>query len=325
MQNAKLLLAHDDPKVVQALHQVLDDYPQKIAASSADEALRQAREAHPDLILLGSRLGGQSSLELCRQLKSSPDTAAIPVLLLTLDDAPDIEAQALAAGVSDFIGLPPRELRVLARLRTHLRLKGLSEHVRALTLVDEATGLANRRAFEEALAMEWKRALRVPAPLSLLRVELDFFDQLVASAGQAAAERSVEAVAQILGTSVRRPGDLVAHLDGPGFALLLPHTEAAGALVVAENLRAAVRRAALPHPASPAGPWVSLRIGVAAVDAATGEWLALGHYFVAQAPEQVPTEQVLLQAAQQALAQAGPDSVGVGTVEAASLQPAGQR
>lgn len=316
MQNAKLLLVHDDPKVAQALHQVLDDYPQKWVAKSAQEALRLARETRPDLVLLGAELGGQSSLELCRALKTGPDTAGIPILLLTRDASRELETQAVAAGVSDFISLPPRELRVLARLRTHLRLKGLSEHVRALTLVDEATGLANRRAFEDALALEWKRALRVPAPLSLLRVELDFFDQLVAGAGQAAAGRALETVGQILGTSVRRPGDLVAHLDGPSFALLLPHTEIAGALVVAENLRSLVRRAAIARPPSSAGAWVSLRIGVASVDAATGEWLALGHYFVAQAPEQAPTEQALLQAAEQALAQAAPDSVNASALDA---------
>lgn len=321
MQNAKLLLVHDDPKVAQALLQVLDDYPQKMVAGSADEALRLARETHPDLVLLGAELGGQSGLALCSALKASPETAGIPILLLTRDATREFEAQAVAAGVADFIGLPPRELRVLARLRTHLRLKGLSEHVRALTLVDEATGLANRRAFEDALATEWKRALRVPAPLSLLRVELDFFDQLLAGAGQDTAARTLETVGQILGTSVRRPGDLVAHLDGPSFALLLPHTEADGARVVAENLRSLVRRAALPRPPSPAGAWVTLRIGLASVDAATGEWLALGHYFVDQAPDQTPTEQVLLQAAEQALAQAAPDSVNASALDAPLPQP----
>lgn len=303
MQNAKLLLV-DEPDVIQALRHVLAEFSQVLAATSEQEALRLAGEAGPDLILLASQLAGHSGLALCRTLKASPATAGIPIVLLTRDEPPEFEAQALALGVADFLSLPPRAPRVLARVRSQIQLKGLNEHLRRLSRVDELTGLANRRAFDEALAAEWKRALRVPAPLSLLQVELDFFAALREALGPEAADRCLASVAKLSGALVHRPGDLAARHGEARFALLLPHTEAEGALTVANNLHAAVQQAAMPHPASPAGPCVSLSIGVTALDAATGEWLALGHYFTEHPLSQTPTESALAQAAEQALQQA---------------------
>lgn len=305
MSNAKLLLVHDDPQVVQALHQVLTDFPHQLATSSASEALRLAREAHPDLILLG----GEGSLALCRKLAASAEAADIPVLLLTGDDVPGLEAEALAAGVADFISLPARELRVLTRLRTHLRLKGLSERVRKLTLVDESTGLANRRAFEQALEQEWKRALRVSAALSLLRVELDSGDARAHALGQAAVGQAAVSVAKLLRACVHRPSDLVARLDETNFALLLPHTDTPGALTVAEKLQATVRQAALALPGAAAGTGLSIRVGVATVDASTAEWLALGHYFTENGDKHTPTEKTLLAMAELSVRQAGPSGI----------------
>ncbi|WP_137890991.1 diguanylate cyclase [Ramlibacter sp. 2FC] len=305
MSNAKLLLVHDDPQVVQALRQVLTDYPHQLSTGSASEALRLARETHPDLILLG----GEDSLALCRKLAKSPEAADIPVLLLTGEEGPELEAEALAAGVSDFISLPARELRVLTRLRTHLRLKGLSERVRKLTLVDEATGLANRRAFEQALEQEWKRALRVSASLSLLRVELDIGNPKAHALGQASSGQAALAAAKLLSASVHRPSDLVACLGENSFALLLPHTDTPGALTVAEKLQAAVRQAAIALPGAPAGKILSIRVGVTTVDAGTAEWLALGHYFTEDGHKHTPTEKTLLEMAELALRQAGPSGI----------------
>lgn len=305
MSNAKLLLVHDDPQVVQALRQVLTDYPNQLATSSASEALRLAREAHPDLILLG----GEGSLALCRKLAKSPEAADVPMLLLTGDDEPGIEAEALAAGVADFISLPARELRVLTRLRSHLRIKGLSERVRKLTLVDESTGLANRRAFDHALEQEWNRALRVSAPLSLLRVELDCGDAPAHALGKGAASQAAVSAAKLLRACVHRPSDLVARLDEANFALLLPHTDTPGALTVAEKLQAAVRQAAIALPGAPAGTKLSIRIGVATVDATTAEWLALGHYFTENGDKHTPSEKTLLAMAELSVRQAGPSGI----------------
>lgn len=305
MSNVKLLLLHDDPQVVQALRQVLTDYPYQLTASSASEALRLARETHPDLLLLG----GEGCLAICRKLRKIPETADIPVLLLAGEDAPEIEAEALAAGVSDFISLPPRELRVLTRLRTHLRLKGLSEHVRKLTLVDEATGLANRHAFEQALEQEWKRALRVSASLSLLRIELDIGAPTALAGEKTANSQTVLAAAKLLRTSVHRPGDFVARLDQTSFALLLPHTDTAGAMTVAEKLQAAFRAAAIALPGAPADTHLTIRIGVTTIDVTTAEWLALGHYFTENRDKQAPTERTLLAIAELALRRAGPGGI----------------
>ena len=92
-----------------------------LTATDGLEALRQAREHRPDLIVLDLMLPHMNGEEVCRQLKSDPDTAAIPVLMLTAKAQPSERITGLEIGADDYLTKPfsPRELvlRVEAVLR----------------------------------------------------------------------------------------------------------------------------------------------------------------------------------------------------------------
>ena len=96
-----------------------------LTASDGVEALRQAHEHRPDLIVLDLMLPHINGEDVCRQLKAAPDTAAIPVLMLTAKGQPAERIAGLEIGADDYITKPfsPRELvlRVEAVLR---RLRG---------------------------------------------------------------------------------------------------------------------------------------------------------------------------------------------------------
>jgi diguanylate cyclase (GGDEF)-like protein/PAS domain S-box-containing protein len=105
---------------------------------------------------------------------------------------------------------------------------------------DGLTGLANRRRFDEALDVEFRRAQREARPLSLLLIDIDDFKTLNDSHGHPAGDRVLRRLATLMAGFAQRAGDVAARYGGEEFALLLPHTDGAQAEATAEDLRAAV-------------------------------------------------------------------------------------
>lgn len=144
--------------------------------------------------------------------------------------------------------------------------KALEEHLRRLSLNDALTGVANRRAFEARLADEWRRAGRSGCSLALLLIDIDHFKAYNDTLGHPAGDACLRSVAARLNAAMRRPEDLLARYGGEEFAVLLPATDTAGALTFAQHLQDSLRKAALPHPASPSGALVSISIGAATTE-----------------------------------------------------------
>jgi diguanylate cyclase (GGDEF)-like protein len=128
--------------------------------------------------------------------------------------------------------------------------------------IDSLTQIANRRRFDEYLQQEWIRHARIQQPLSLLICDVDHFKLYNDHYGHQAGDECLRAVAKILG-QYRRTNDLLARYGGEEFAVVLPHTDVTGALLVAERLCLDVSRAGLPHAKSPVSGVVTASIGVA--------------------------------------------------------------
>ena len=123
---------------------------------------------------------------------------------------------------------------IVAALRAHL------ERERQLSRTDGLTGVANRRAFEEAVELERLRVRRSGAPLSLAWIDLDGFKAVNDARGHAVGDRLLAAVAAGLRAAVRDT-DLVARLGGDEFGVLLPGASPESAHATGERLRAVVR------------------------------------------------------------------------------------
>jgi diguanylate cyclase (GGDEF)-like protein len=130
--------------------------------------------------------------------------------------------------------------------------------------IDGLTQIANRRRFDEYLLQEWGRHIRMQKPLSLLMCDVDHFKLYNDRHGHQAGDECLKSVAKVL-SQCYRAGDLVARYGGEEFAMVLPQTNRAGAVQVAERVRAAVAAAALPHTASPVCDRVTVSIGVACI------------------------------------------------------------
>lgn len=144
-------------------------------------------------------------------------------------------------------------------------LQVLGEQVEALETLsstDALTGIANRRQFDERLAYEFVRLARRPAPLSLLLLDVDHFKRYNDLYGHPMGDIALQKIGGLLQKFCRQQ-DLPARIGGEEFALLLPETDAAGAIALAEKLRQALHGLAIVHDHSPTDPLVTASIGIA--------------------------------------------------------------
>ena len=129
-----------------------------------------------------------------------------------------------------------------------MELEIVNAELETLALRDGLTGLSNRRAFGQRLALEMGRAVRYGLPLSLLLLDVDHFKEYNDTFGHVAGDEVLKALSQVLHIQGRET-DFFARYGGEEFVIILPHTDSEGALTLAERLRQAVAEA--PWPARP--------------------------------------------------------------------------
>ena len=156
----------------------------------------------------------------------------------------------LCAGLLWLTWMLSKELR-----RRHRAEQVLSE----LAATDALTGLANRRTLDQRVRLEWDRAQRSTEPLTLLMIDVDHFKAYNDRHGHHGGDDALRRVAEVIGDNIRRPADLAARYGGEEFAVVLPHTDAKGAWVIAEHIRSAVER--LPRVAGDERP-ITVSIGM---------------------------------------------------------------
>lgn len=125
-----ILLVDDSPNNLATLSRMLSDQGYYVRqAINGNVALTAARTVLPDLILLDIRMPGLDGYEVCHQLKADENTRNIPILFLSALDDPDDKVKAFEVGGVDYITKPFQGEEVLARVRTHLAVQQLQQHL----------------------------------------------------------------------------------------------------------------------------------------------------------------------------------------------------
>ena len=272
-----ILLVDDDPGAIQLMGRILADVGKLRFATNGKDALRLARDSAPDLILLDAEMPGMSGFELLRTLKAEPSLADVPVIFITSHSEGGFEVSALDMGAADFIAKPLRSSRVLARVRTQLRMKHMTDELRRTATTDSLTGVANRRQFDESLEREWMRARRSGDPVSLLMIDVDHFKLYNDRYGHPKGDVCLRHVARALLSTCKRPADLVARYGGEEFVILLPQTPRHGARHMAQQVVDDVAAFGILHEDSQTTHHVSVSVGIACFDDASACWQSDSH------------------------------------------------
>ena len=302
-----LMLIDDQPMVADLVKRSIQGEPDINFHYCEDptNALREAENIRPTVILLDLVMPEMDGMTLLRFLRANPTTHDVPVVVLSTREEADTKAEAFANGANDYAVKLPERPELLARIRYHsaayihklqrddafraLRasqeaLEEKNLELMRLSELDGLTSLANRRLFNNRLDQEWMRAIRNRKPLALAMFDVDWFKSYNDSYGHLQGDDCLKSIAKVLQQAARRPADLAARFGGEEFVMLMPETDLEGVRHVAETVRQGVQDLHLEHQASPADPFVSVSGGVAARVPVEG-----------QAPE------VLVEAADQAL------------------------
>ncbi len=259
------------------------------SACAAFEYLGVGQSSSPhhevDLVLLDILMPEIDGIKACRRIKEEPRLRDVPVIMVTATSSELNLEKAFEAGAMDFINKPFRDVELLTRVRSALRLKQEidrrkqreSELTQAnaellkLSCQDGLTGVANRRHFDETMEMEWRRAIRNEKPISLLMIDIDFFKNYNDHFGHVPGDECLKMVSETLELSLKRPADFVTRYGGEEFAVILPETDLPGAGKLGEEMRRAVEAKGMQHPRSVTAPVVTISVGAACFKPQRGE------------------------------------------------------
>ncbi|ODT80269.1 MAG: PleD family two-component system response regulator [Pelagibacterium sp. SCN 64-44] len=135
---ARVLIVDDIPTNVRLLEARLTaEYYEVLSANSGPEALAICQAQEIDIVLLDVMMPDMDGFEVCRRLKADPRTHHVPVLMITALDQPSDRVQGLDAGADDFLTKPVDDTQLMARVKSLVRLKSLTDELRARALTGQ--------------------------------------------------------------------------------------------------------------------------------------------------------------------------------------------
>ncbi|MFZ9010764.1 MAG: response regulator [Anaerohalosphaeraceae bacterium] len=138
-QTPKVLVVDDNLQNLELILAYLEDIDcETVSAVGGQEALDSIENDPPDLVLLDVMMPKISGFEVCKRIKNNPQTAEIPIIMVTaLSEIGDIE-RAINSGTDDFLSKPVNKWELLTRVKTMLKLKHLTDQLeRTLTYLSE--------------------------------------------------------------------------------------------------------------------------------------------------------------------------------------------
>jgi diguanylate cyclase (GGDEF)-like protein len=217
-------------------------------AESADQARAEIAKMVPDIILLDVFMPRVSGFELLQELRKSPITARVPVIMISALSGTENIVAGLELGANDYVTKPIVMPILTARMEALLRSSALvqrlevqTELLAKLAAFDDLTGAYNRRSMFHHLEAELSRSRRYQRSVSLLMVDIDHFKRVNDQHGHIIGDEALRWLVNTLQTELRAM-DFVCRYGGEEFCTILPETDHVGAATAGERLRTAVER-----------------------------------------------------------------------------------
>lgn len=237
---SKILVASADAQLTQLVQEVLHQLSsQALTVSTEEEIIKGIHEDDTALLLLDRRLPALKERRLLQRLSSDPLGGEVPVVLAGDFSSYDEQLELLDQGVSEFIHLPVQAGALALRIKSMLRLARRLDKIKAQALIDELTGVFNRRYLEGHLSVKFGEAKRYQHPFSFILLDLDHFKKVNDTLGHQFGDLVLRETAGLIRAQMRGE-DTLTRYGGEEFAVILPHTDLDGALILAERVRLSV-------------------------------------------------------------------------------------
>lgn len=255
------ILAIDDSQVqAELLRKILCEQYDVTTCTTAKEGMQAALTGEYSLILLDVIMPDIDGFAMLKLLKEASQTKHTPVIMITgLTDVQN-EEKGLVLGAVDYITKPFYPLIVKARVNTHIKLFHYQEQMRSQAMVDELTGVANRRCYEETSLSRWRDAIRLGLSFSVCMMDIDKFKVYNDTFGHPAGDRVLATVAKTVSLCLRRSTDFFARYGGEEFVSIVVGHDAGNANIHMEKARQAVEELHIPHNPT-VSKWVTLSMG----------------------------------------------------------------
>lgn len=256
----RILIIDDSAVQAEFLRSILKEDYTVSTYQTAREGLQAAKDGGYSLILLDVIMPDMDGFTALRELKATELTKHIPVILLTSLADEQYEERGLLLGAVDYVAKPFSPVIIKARVNTHINLYHYQTEFKQQALVDDLTGVANRRCYEGASVAKWREAVRFGLPFSVCMFDIDKFKLYNDTFGHPAGDRVIAAVAKTVSSYFQRSTDLFARYGGEEFVAVFVGNDAQSAFEFLKTIRQAVEDLHIPHN-SPVCEWVTISVG----------------------------------------------------------------
>lgn len=274
----KILLVEDSATLRFAMRNyIIDAGHEPLLARSGEEALQLLENTPVDMIIMDVEMPGLNGFETTRLIREWLAGHWIPIIFVTGLNEDENYREGIEAGGDDYLIKPVSFMIIKAKIRAMERiaemrdqLNQLNSELEALSQLDSLTQIYNRRTFNELAQQQWALAKRHQQPISALMIDVDHFKLFNDHYGHPAGDTCLKKVTQAIKSCLHRSADILGRYGGEEFVVLLPETDAKGAMRVAQAISEALEHLALRHDVSPTTNFVTASIGGATCLRTTG-------------------------------------------------------
>jgi D-glycerate 3-kinase len=267
VQLKNILIISSAPQEQEYFTELLSTFARVQVATEPMLAIAAIELSPFDMILLSVQFDRDQGYQFCEKLVSQHKIIS-PIIFICPPEKPFDLKRGLAFGAVDYLSYPWQDQQILHRLercwsnwclqeqvaesKTDLREMAIAlSEAQAQFLktekLDYLTQIANRSYFYEQLEQEWRRLSREKEALAIVLFEVDYFRQFNALYGHQSGDNCLKKVAEVVCNILKRPADIVARFGDQEFALLLPKTDAGGAIHIARRIQKDLQSLDLPQ------------------------------------------------------------------------------
>jgi diguanylate cyclase (GGDEF)-like protein len=235
----KILIVDDMDVNLKFLNILLRDRYQVLASNTSKKAIELAQSEQPDLILLDIIMPDDiDGFEICEILKNDPKTKHIPVIFITSRVDEESIVRGYEVGAVDYITKPYKKMELMAKIKTHLKIKSLIEKLEYIATHDTMTGVYNRREFFR-LAQEKFESNK--DNLFAVMIDIDNFKNINDQYGHYIGDIVIKEFAKIVKEYIK-PDTIFGRIGGEEFALICSYEKESKINHRIEILRKAIER-----------------------------------------------------------------------------------